>query len=460
MLLAALAAPAAPAPVSFSRELAPLLEKKCVACHGAEKAKGGFRLHTFSNLLQGGDSKEPIVTAGRPEQSKLHQLLVATDPDDRMPQKDEPLPSNQIELLKRWILEGAAFDGPDPKVTLASLRANVPHPAPPAAYAHPVPVAALAFAPDGRTLAAGGRHEVTLWDPRNGTLLGRYTNLDQQTLALAYSPNGELLAAGGGTPGRSGQLKLIETGLGTVRPSLVSLNDLVLSAAFSPDGRLLASGSADNTIRLFDVATGAEVRRVEPHADWVTSVAFISDGKRLASASRDKTARILEVETGEMEETYSGHSQPLFALAVGPDAQSVISAGRDKAIHIWQIKEAKKVFEIGGLEPDIMRILVQSNTLFACGTDRLIRQYRLQLPEKKAELVRTYSGHLDCVYGLAWHEPSACLATSDYRGEVRVWNSDDGTLRQVFRAAPGYQVERGPSGGPPSDSKTNQGAGP
>src|SRR6185436_6247123 len=118
LLLATVSAPAASAPVSFSRDVAPVLEKKCVACHGPDKAKGGLRLHTFTNLLHGGDSKEPIVTAGQPEKSKLYQLLVATDPDDRMPQKDEPLPTNQIVVLKRWIVEGASFDGPDPKATL------------------------------------------------------------------------------------------------------------------------------------------------------------------------------------------------------------------------------------------------------------------------------------------------------------------------------------------------------
>jgi len=435
----AMVLPARPAPVSFSRDIAPILEKKCVACHGPEKAKGGFRLHTFTQLLQGGDSKEPTISPGQPARSKLYQLLIVTDPDDRMPQKDEPLPPPQIALLKRWIEEGAAFDGPEPKATLASLRANTPHPAPPQRYTQPVPVAALAFSPDGHTLAASGRQEVTLWEPATGALIGRCTNLDQQILSLAFSPNGEFLAAAGGTPGRSGQLKLIEIQTRRARPALLSLNDLVLSAVFSPDGQWLAAGGADNAIHVFDVASGAELRRVEPHADWVTCLAFASDGARLASASRDKSARILDPKSGEVEETYSNHTAPLFAVAFGPDAQNVLSAGRDKAIHVWQVKEAKKLFEIGGLEPDLTRLVVQSNLLFVCGGDRLVRQYELRLADKKADLVRSYRGHGDVLYGLAYHAGSHRLASSDYSGEVRLWNTEDGTLVRAFRAAPGYQ---------------------
>src|SRR5262245_49242712 len=78
-------------PVSFSRDIAPIFLKKCVTCHGPEKAKGKFQLHTFDLLTKGGESKEPTVVSGKPEQSKLFQLITAKDEDDRMPQKDDPL---------------------------------------------------------------------------------------------------------------------------------------------------------------------------------------------------------------------------------------------------------------------------------------------------------------------------------------------------------------------------------
>ena len=68
-----------------------------------------------------------------------------------------------------------------------------------------------------------------------------------------------------------------------------------LFVAFSPDGMRLAFGQDDDTVRLWDVATGDEVRRFEGHTNSVTSVAFSRDGMRLASESWDETVRLWDV---------------------------------------------------------------------------------------------------------------------------------------------------------------------
>src|SRR5438552_5699348 len=82
--------------VSFKLDIAPVLNRKCVTCHGSEKSKSKYRLDSFERLMTPGESKELPITPGDPSHSKLYQLITATDPDDRMPQKDDPLPEAQI----------------------------------------------------------------------------------------------------------------------------------------------------------------------------------------------------------------------------------------------------------------------------------------------------------------------------------------------------------------------------
>src|SRR3982751_6916754 len=94
-------------PVSFRRDIAPLLIQNCQTCHGPEKAKGNYRLDTFTRLTTPGENKAAPVTPKHADKSELFRLITTTDEDDRMPQKADPLPAAQVQLIKRWIEEGA-----------------------------------------------------------------------------------------------------------------------------------------------------------------------------------------------------------------------------------------------------------------------------------------------------------------------------------------------------------------
>jgi hypothetical protein len=94
-------------PASFVRDIAPILNKKCIACHGPDKSKGHYRVDTFESIMKQGSSELPPVTPGNTAASHLFELITDADPDDRMPQKDDPLSDAQISLVKRWIEQGA-----------------------------------------------------------------------------------------------------------------------------------------------------------------------------------------------------------------------------------------------------------------------------------------------------------------------------------------------------------------
>ena len=108
----------------------------------------------------------------------------------------------------------------------------------------------------------------------------------------------------------------------------------VTAVAFSPDDRLLASGSADKTVKLWDVATGREVRALRGHVARVTAVAFSPDGRRLATASADQTVRLWDATTGEQLLRLEDHRGPVMCVAFSPDGRQLASGGEDGVVRV------------------------------------------------------------------------------------------------------------------------------
>ncbi len=433
LLIFAASRPAAAEPVSFSKEVAPILIKNCQACHGPREPKGGYQLFTFELLQKPGESDDPAVTPGMPEKSALFNLIAESDKDIRMPKDGDPLPAEQVALVKRWIAEGAKYDAPDPKATLASIVPKLPQPDPPAAYRRPVPVTAVAFSPDGKELAVSGYHEVTIWDPADGKLLRRIKNVAERVYGLAYNADGSLLAVSGGTPGTLGEVKLFKPADGTLVKELGTMSDVAFRGVFSPDGKKLVACAADRTIRFYDVESGKEERVIEDHADWVMAVAWNSDGTRIVSGSRDKTAKVFDTKTGESVATYPGHNEQVYGVAFTADGKQALSCGADRKVHAWGPGDGKKAVDAPG-GGEVYSITVVGDKIFISSSDKSIQELKVD----KLCAVRKYGGLTDNAFAVSYHEGTKRAAGGSFAGEVRVWNTEDGKDVTNFLAAPGY----------------------
>lgn len=104
----------APVPVAdtvdFVKDIAPIIKASCLKCHSPapNKIKGKLRLDTKELAMKGGSGGKCIVP-GKPADSTFYTLLVSTDPDERMPEKADPLPKEQTELVRKWIEQGALW---------------------------------------------------------------------------------------------------------------------------------------------------------------------------------------------------------------------------------------------------------------------------------------------------------------------------------------------------------------
>lgn len=111
----------------------------------------------------------------------------------------------------------------------------------------------------------------------------------------------------------------------------------VNSIAFSPDGRILAAGNSDRRVKLWDVATGQEVRTFSGHAGGVYGIVFAPDGMILASASWDKTVKLWDVATGQEMRTLSGHTEYVSSVVFAPDGKTLASGSRDTTVKLWNV---------------------------------------------------------------------------------------------------------------------------
>ena len=99
------------ADVDFERDIAPILEERCWHCHNEDEAESGLRLDLRPRMLRGGDSGLSAVVPGKPEKSYLIEVINHVEEDTAMPPDDDKLPTKEIDLLTRWVKEGAVWPG-------------------------------------------------------------------------------------------------------------------------------------------------------------------------------------------------------------------------------------------------------------------------------------------------------------------------------------------------------------
>jgi len=96
-------------PVDFSAEVKPILNKRCISCHGGVKKNGGFSVLFREEAIDTTESGKPSIVPGHSELSEVIRRITSNDPEVRMPYKEEPLTKQEIDILTRWIDQGAAW---------------------------------------------------------------------------------------------------------------------------------------------------------------------------------------------------------------------------------------------------------------------------------------------------------------------------------------------------------------
>ena len=290
---------------------------------------------------------------------------------------------------------------------------------------HTGPVGSVAYAPDGATLATGGEDGTArIWDTGTGQQQQQLTGHTGRVLAVAYGPDGATLATGGG----DGTARIWDTGTGQQQQELTGHTGPVWSVAYAPDGATLATGGGDGRARIWDTRTGQQQQQLTGHTGRVLAVAHAPDGATLATGGDDGTARIWDTGTGQQQQQLTGHTGPVGSVAYAPDGATLATGGEDGTARIWDTRTGQQQQQLTGHTGPVWSVAYAPDgaTLATGGEDGRARIWDTGTGQQQQQL----TGHTGPVWSVAYAPDGATLATGGGDGRARIWDTRTGQQQQ------------------------------
>lgn len=399
-------------PVDFQKDIVPILDSKCIACHNVAIAESRLNLEDVPNIMKGG-KRGPAVIAKDPEKSLMYQVA-ARAAEPAMP----PLPNKvsaaaftpqELGLLKQWIVEGAPAGMGGTSATIAW------QPIPPTMNS----IYSVAMTQWGRFAACGRANQIDVYDLSVGEPVARLTDP-------------ALVAA--------------KTGDKPLYPRGAAHQDFVHALAFHPSGNLLASAGF-REVKFWSRPESVQRSKIaiDPPA---TAVVFSPDGKWLAVAGADNTIRVIQTADGQVAKTLTGHTAPVAGLQFAADNTKLFSAGKDKSVRVWNLADGQPA---GLLDTpaEITSLLLSADgkRAYTGHADNLIRGWNVPFDapkpaegDKPAEPVKPVvqmAGHGGPVSALAHVPAQPQIASASADGTWRVWDINNGSqVRTAGHGAP------------------------
>lgn len=281
----------------------------------------------------------------------------------------------------------------------------------------PQAVEAVAFAPDGLSLASAGRSgRISLWNSSAGSETLNLTAPGTMD-ALAFSPKERVVAAAGS----NGIVNIWDLDH-LEQPKALESGKKIFALAFSPDGRFLACGGDDRAIRIVDMVKRAWAPvRLEGHTVRVHAIAYHPKGDLLATASDDDTIRLFDPATGQLKDTLKGHNNGILCLAFSPDGKWLASGSYDKTIRLWDL-ESGDSYRLEAKAGSVNALAFSPDkdglTLASAHADKTIRVWDALKRTERYKLEGTPSP----VQSLAFHPGGRRLVSIGQDRMIRLWD--------------------------------------
>jgi WD40 repeat protein len=316
------------------------------------------------------------------------------------------------------------------------------------------PVLAMAYAPDGKRLAASAAFDAgaVVWDMATGRRLFSIGEVENNLVlaSLAFRPDSKELALGQGN-NDTGKIEVVDLSTRKRRWLLEGHKAAPVCLSYSPNGQRLASASHDRTARVWDLQRGKCLLTFRGHGTRVHGIAFSPDGRRIASTGGEGVVRVWDASTGEEKLRLDGpHAEPgtllytpnlwsllpnlranrvsLGCVVYSNDGKFLAAAGlgelsSQRVAIVWDAHTGKHLRTMRGHKGDVYQVAFRPDgkVLASASADRTVRLWDASTARELLKL----TGHDGPVFRLAFSPDGTLLASTGFDGRVRVWDVAD-----------------------------------
>ncbi|HEX3047563.1 MAG TPA: caspase family protein [Bacillota bacterium] len=238
--------------------------------------------------------------------------------------------------------------------------------------------------------------------------------------SVTISPDGKYILTGSWDQ----TLKLWEINTGRQIRNFIGHSDSIMSVAISPDGRYALSGSYDNSLKLWNIKTGKQIRSFIGHSKPVLSVAISPDGIYALSGSSDQTLKLWEVSTGKEIRTFYGHLGYVMSVAFSPDGYYALSGSFDKTLKLWEIRNGKETRDFIGHLNGVMSVAFSPDGKYALSGswDKTLILWEISTGKE----IKRFKGHSGGVNSVVFTPDGKYALSGSIDNTLKLWEIDRG----------------------------------
>ncbi len=294
-------------------------------------------------------------------------------------------------------------------------------------------VSSVSLSADGRWALSGSWDKtVRLWEVASGQCLRTFTGHTERVQSVCLSANSRWALSSSfvlaieeyiwGSGGGDQTVRLWEVASGQCLPAFAGHTERVNSVCLSADSRWALSGSEDQTVRLWEIVSGQCLRTFTGHTGMVNSVCLSADSRWALSGSKDQTVRLWEIVSGQCLRTFTGHTKGVNSVCLSADGRWALSGGDDNTVRLWEVTSGQCLRTFTGHTRSVTSVCLSADGRWALSgsLDQTVRLWQVT----SGRCLRTFAGHTDAVTSVCLSADGRWVLSGSYDHTVRLWELD------------------------------------